>query len=92
MVFDLGGGTLDVAIAERISGKGKFFGERRLEENYFLPEDWQTLNEYKLLKSLSTYLKLFLDEAAEKIFRAIFRRRDEILPRALIGLLMLVIL
>ena len=32
LVFDLGGVTLDVAIAERISGKGKFFGERRLDD------------------------------------------------------------
>ena len=26
-----------------------------LEENFSLPEDWQTLDEYKLLKSMATF-------------------------------------
>jgi len=77
LVFDLGGGTLDVAIAERISGKVNFLANGGLtmcggrdfdrillnefvvpwlEENYSLPEDWQTLDEYKLLKSIATHL------------------------------------
>lgn len=77
LVFDLGGGTLDVAIAERISGKVNFLANGGLtmcggrdfdrtilnefvvpwlEENFSLPEDWMTLDEYKLLKSLSTYM------------------------------------
>lgn len=77
LVFDLGGGTLDVAIAERISGKVNFLANGGLtmcggrdfdrillnefvvpwlEENYSLPEDWQMLDEYKLLKSIATHL------------------------------------
>ena len=77
LVFDLGGGTLDVAIAERISGKVNFLANGGLtmcggrdfdkillkefvipwlEENYSLPDDWQTRDEYKLLKSIATYM------------------------------------
>ncbi|MBR3050931.1 MAG: Hsp70 family protein, partial [Selenomonadaceae bacterium] len=77
LVFDLGGGTLDVAIAERISGKVNFLANGGLtmcggrdfdkiilnefvvpwlEENYSLPEDWSTLDKYKLLKSLATHM------------------------------------
>lgn len=76
LVFDLGGGTLDVAIAERISGKVNFLANGGLtmcggrdfdkvilnefvvpwlEENYSLPDDWQTQDDYKLLKSLATF-------------------------------------
>ncbi|MBR1646949.1 MAG: Hsp70 family protein [Selenomonadaceae bacterium] len=76
LVFDLGGGTLDVSIAERISGKVNFLANGGLtmcggrdfdrilfdnfvvpwlEENFSLPDDWQTLDEYKLLKGLGLY-------------------------------------
>ena len=77
LIFDLGGGTLDVAIAERISGKVNFLANGGLtmcggrdfdkillnkfvvpwlEENYSLPDDWQKLDEYKLLLTLATYM------------------------------------
>ena len=77
LIFDLGGGTLDVAIAERISGKVNFLANGGLtmcggrdfdkillnkfvvpwlEENYSLPDDWQKLEEYKLLLTLATYM------------------------------------
>lgn len=81
LVFDMGGGTLDVAIAERISGKVNFLANGGLtmcggrdfdkilfndfvvpwlEEKFSLPDDWQTLEDYKLVKSLGIY---FSEEA-----------------------------
>ena len=42
-----------------------------LEENYSLPEDWRTLDEYKFLQSVATYLseqaaiELSTDESVE---------------------------
>ena len=76
LVFDLGGGTLDVSIAERISGKVNFlanggltmcggrdfdkillnqFAIPWLEENYSLPDDWQTDDDYKTIKDQATF-------------------------------------
>ena len=77
LVFDMGGGTLDVSIAERISGKVNFLANGGLtmcggrdfdrilfndfvvpwlEENYSLPDDWQSIDEYKKLCSVATFL------------------------------------
>lgn len=77
LVFDMGGGTLDVAIAERIGGKVNFLANGGLtmcggrdfdkiilnefvvpwlEENYSLPDDWRTLDEYKTLQSVATHM------------------------------------
>ena len=75
LVFDMGGGTLDVSVAERISGKVNFLANGGLtmcggrdfdrilfndfvvpwlEENYALPDDWLSLDEYKKLCSVAT--------------------------------------
>lgn len=89
LVFDFGGGTLDVAIAERTSGKVNFLANGGLtmcggrdfdriilnefvvpwlEDNFALPDDWRTLDEYKLLLSIATYcaeqakMRLSVDE------------------------------
>ena len=77
LVFDMGGGTLDVSAAERISGKVNFLANGGLtmcggrdfdrilfndfvvpwlEENYSLPDDWLSLDEYKKLCSVATFL------------------------------------
>ena len=76
LLFDLGGGTLDVSVAERISGKVNFLANGGLtmcggrdfdrilfdkfvvpwlEDNYSLPDKWQTLDKYKKLCSIATH-------------------------------------